>query len=57
MFSGLRTSDFMRRISFVEFTRRDLQSALPDIEAMGKAEGLDAHVRSARARFPEAGRP
>lgn len=50
MFSGLTVEDFRRRTSFVQFTRRDLEQTLPVIQAFGKVEGLDAHVRSAAIR-------
>jgi histidinol dehydrogenase len=50
-FSGLTVDDFRRRTSVVSFTSADLKEALPVIEAFGRVEGLDGHVRSARARF------
>lgn len=51
MFSGLTVDQFMRRTSVVSFSKRALRDSLPSIEAFGKAEGLDAHVASARIRF------
>lgn len=51
MFSGLTSDDFRRRTSVIAFTRRDLEQTLPAIEAFGRVEQLDAHARSARARF------
>lgn len=51
MFSGLTVDDFMRRSSVIQFTRRDLEEVLPVIEAFGRVEGLDGHVRSATIRF------
>ncbi len=51
LFSGLTVDDFRRRTSLVSFTSADLKDALPVIEAFGRVEGMDAHVRSARARF------
>ena len=50
-FSGLTVDDFLRRISFMEFRRADLEDALPVIEQFGAVEGLDAHVLSARIRL------
>lgn len=50
-FSGLTVDSFRKRISVVAFTRADLVETLPLIEAMGRVEGLDAHVRSATIRF------
>lgn len=51
LFSGLTVDDFRRRTSVVSFTSADLKAAMPVIEAFGRVEGLDGHVRSARARF------
>lgn len=54
MFSGLSVDDFRKRTSIVAFTRADLQAALHVVEAFGRVEGLDAHVRSAQVRFDKA---
>ncbi len=54
MFSGLTVDDFMRRSSVVELTRKELRHLLPAIEAFGRVEGLDGHVRSAAVRFQKA---
>lgn len=51
LFSGLTVDDFRRRTSVVSFTSADLKETLPVIEAFGRVEGLEAHVRSARSRF------
>lgn len=51
MFSGLTVDDFRRRSSVIEFTRRDLATALPVITTFGAVEGLDAHARSGTIRF------
>lgn len=51
MFSGLTVNDFQRRISVIRYSRAALRAALPALEAFGRVEGLDAHARSARARF------
>ena len=51
LFSGLTVDDFMRRSSVLELTRNDLTEVLPVIEAFGRVEGLDGHVRSAQIRF------
>jgi histidinol dehydrogenase len=52
LFSGLTVDDFRRRSSVIELTRGDLKRSLPVIEAFGAMEGLEAHARSARLRFP-----
>lgn len=51
MFSGLTVDDFLRRSSYMAFTRADLAETLPIIETFGRVEGLDAHARSATMRF------
>jgi len=51
LFSGLTVDDFLRRSSVIHFTKADLKDVLPVIEAFGRVEGLDAHVRSASIRF------
>jgi len=53
MFSGLTVDDFMRRSSVIQYTRKDLEAALPVIEAFGRVEGLDGHVKSATIRFED----
>ena len=51
MFSGLTVDDFLRRSSFIAFTRADLKDTVKVIEAFACVEGLDAHARSATIRF------
>jgi histidinol dehydrogenase len=51
-FAGLTVDQFQRRTSVIEFLRESLKKSLPALEAFGKVEGLDAHVKSARIRFP-----
>jgi histidinol dehydrogenase len=51
-FSGLTVDQFQRRTSVVELSRAALAKSLPTLEAFGAVEGLDAHVASARIRFP-----
>ena len=51
-FAGLTVDQFQRRTSVIEFSRVALGKSLPALEAFGKVEGLDAHVASARIRFP-----
>ncbi len=54
MFSGLSADDFRRRTSIISFTRADLMDTMNVIEAFGRVEGMDAHVRSAQVRFEKA---
>ena len=51
IFSGLTVDSFRRRTSVMSLTRADLADVLPVIEAFGRVEELDAHVRSAQIRF------
>jgi len=51
VFSGLSVESFRKKTSVIGLTRRDLKDVLPVIEAFGRVEDLDAHARSARARF------
>lgn len=56
-FSGLTVDSFRKRTSVVAFTRADLVETLPLIEAMGRVEGLDGHVRAASIRFDTTANP
>lgn len=49
--SGLSVEDFVTRSSVVGYTRQALEAALPALEAIGGAEGLQAHVLSAQVRL------
>jgi histidinol dehydrogenase len=51
VFSGLTVEAFRKKTSVIGLTRRDLKDVLPVIEAFGRVEDLDAHAKSARARF------
>jgi histidinol dehydrogenase len=50
-FSGLTVGQFQRRTSVVEYSRAALRRALPAVRTFAKAEGLDAHGRSAEIRL------
>lgn len=50
-FSGLTVDDFRRRISIIEYTKKDLEKSLPLIEDFGRVETLDGHTYSAKVRF------
>jgi histidinol dehydrogenase len=51
-FAGLTVDQLQRRTSVIELSRAALGKSLPVLEAFGNVEGLDAHVASARIRFP-----
>lgn len=50
-FSGLTVDDFRRRMSIVEFKKKDLIDCLSIIEDFGRVETLDGHSKSAKIRF------
>jgi histidinol dehydrogenase len=49
---GLSVLSFLRGSHVVECTAGGLRDAAPHIDALGGAEGLEAHVRAVRARVP-----
>ena len=49
-FAGLTTDQFQRRTSIVEYGKGALKQALASVQVFAKAEGLDAHGRSATIR-------
>ena len=49
--SGLRVTDFYRRSSITQYSRKSLVDAQPVVEAFSKLEQLDAHGRSMQIRF------
>ena len=53
IFPGLTVDQFQRRTSIVEYSRESLRKSVAAIGEFAKAEGLDAHGRSARIRFEE----
>jgi len=50
-FSGLTVEDFRRRVSLIHFKKGDLEETASVVEAFGRVETLDAHVRSASIRL------
>ncbi len=50
-FSGLRTEEFFRRSSIVEYSSEALKRENKYIEAFGRMEGLDAHGRAGTMRL------
>jgi histidinol dehydrogenase len=51
--SGLSALDFLKRITFMEYTGEALERELPHITAIARSEGLEAHARAAEIRFTE----
>jgi len=51
IFPGLTVDQFQRRTSIVEYTAAALRKSVAAIREFAKAEGLDAHGRSAAIRF------
>lgn len=50
-FSGLTVDQFFRRTSLIAYDARALAAARNDIEAIARAEQLDAHAHSVAVRF------
>ncbi len=51
--SALSVRDFIKRTSIVKFSAEELRRTAPMIAALARAEGLDAHARSALIRLEE----
>ncbi|HTB23426.1 MAG TPA: histidinol dehydrogenase [bacterium] len=51
--SGLSVEDFVTRSSLIGYSRPALEAALPVLQAIGGAEGLQAHVLSGQVRLPK----
>ena len=50
-FSPLSVDSFVKRSSFISFTREALAEASGDITVIAEREGLTAHANSIRVRF------
>jgi len=50
-FSGLSAVDFLKRLTFVEYSRESLAAELSGIVGIARKEGLEAHARAAEWRF------
>ena len=50
-FSGLGVYHFMRTMSVIHYDRDALRKTAADVDVLARAEGLDAHARSATIRF------
>lgn len=50
-FSPLSARDFLKSMSYLEYDRESLRQELEVIRTVANVEGLDAHRRSAEARF------
>jgi histidinol dehydrogenase len=51
--SALGVYDFIKRTSILKFSRSELRSTAPLIATLARAEGLEAHARSALIRLQE----
>ena len=49
--SPLGVYDFVKRISFTQFSRERLQDVAKDITTLARTEGLEAHARAIEVRF------
>ena len=50
-FSPLGVYDFVKRMSVIGYSSKQLQNASNDIITLAKAEGLEAHARAVSVRF------
>lgn len=51
--SPLGVYDFVKRISFTQFSRERLQEVAKDIITLARTEGLEAHARAIEVRFED----
>ena len=51
--SPLGVYDFVKRISFTQFSRERLQEVAKDITTLARTEGLEAHARAIEVRFKD----
>ncbi|HJZ67985.1 MAG TPA: histidinol dehydrogenase, partial [Blastocatellia bacterium] len=49
--SALGVYDFLKRTSILKFSSKELRKTAPLIAALARAEGLEAHARSALIRM------
>ncbi len=50
-FSPLNTADFMKKISLIRYTRRDLEAVWKKVARFAESEQLQAHADAVRVRF------
>lgn len=50
-FSGLSSIDFIKRLTYIEYSEEALRRELPHVSAIARREGLEAHARAAEWRF------
>jgi len=50
-FSPLNTSDFIKKISVINYSRRGFEKCYKDVACLARAEELECHARSALVRF------
>ncbi len=49
--SPLSVDDFVKKSSYIYYTREELEKAAPIVTAFAESEGLDAHARSVKVRI------
>lgn len=52
-FSVLSVDTFMKKISYISYSKDSLRKAAPDIAAIAECEGLTAHANTVKIRFKE----
>jgi len=53
VYSGLSVESFLKKPTWEKLSKEKLAQLKPTIEALAKAEGLDAHAESVKIRFEE----
>jgi histidinol dehydrogenase len=54
-FSALSANDFIKSISIIEYSKKQLAESAEDIIRLAEAEGLDAHAKSVKIRLESPG--
>ena len=49
--SGLSVDDFLKKITFVQYTEQALKEASPYIERLANEEKLEGYARAVQVRF------
>ena len=50
-FSPLSVDSFIKKFSFIKYSRANLNAAAEDIVTLARSEGLDAHANSITVRY------
>jgi len=56
-FSGLSTEDFIKSSHIISYTKKSLEKIREPLEKIAGIEGLQKHLESVKARFPQVKEP